>query len=595
MPTSSKTKSRQVARYYWRHVKKYPVSFFGALIMIPVTILCGQILPPLIVANVIRRLSTHDFVAHQPWQSFGHSILLYAGLILFTGFVSWRIVDIFVFGLEAKVEKDIAKEVFNHIANESADFHANHFSGSMVSQTNKLLSAYVRIADTTAYTTIGLISFIVLVAVIMLPRAPLFVAFIILFASIYLTVAFLLSKSIRESGAMHADAESQQSGYLADVVGNVMAVKSFAGEDFEETEFEKRTEFTRSKLKALTRAHMKQMFYFGAVSRTTQTMALALAIVSIVSFKADLATVFLILSYASSITEQLFSFSNSALRNYNRSIGDASAMVQILNSPAEIKDPVEPETSRMNEGAISFNDVTFRHKGAASAIFDGLNISISPGEKVGLVGHSGSGKTSLTRILLRFSDINGGAILIDGQNIANVKQSDLRRNISYVPQEPILFHRTISENIAYGQPDANPEEIIAISKKAHAHEFIKTLQHGYDTVVGERGVKLSGGQRQRIAIARAMIKNAPILVLDEATSALDSESEALIQDALWKLMEGRTAIVIAHRLSTIQKMDRIIVLGDGQIVEEGSHKDLLNKKGVYAKLWERQSGGFLED
>jgi ATP-binding cassette subfamily B protein len=305
--------------------------------------------------------------------------------------------------------------------------------------------------------------------------------------------------------------------------------------------------------------------------------------------------VFLILSYTSNIVEQLFQFSNNSLRNYNRSIGDATAMVNILSEPAEIKDPVEPEVIRMHRGAISLKDVSFTHSGAEDAIFKHMSLRIKPGEKVGLIGHSGSGKTTLTRLLLRFSDIQSGTIEIDGQNIASVIQSDLRQAISYVPQEPILFHRTIAENIGYGRPEAARQEIEAISRKANAEEFIKDLPHGYETIVGERGVKLSGGQRQRIAIARAMIKNAPILVLDEATSALDSESEGLIQDALWKLMEGRTAIVIAHRLSTIQRMDRIIVLDDGKIVEEGSHKDLLYKKGVYAKLWARQSGGFLED
>lgn len=595
MQHSPKLDARQVVRFYWGHLKKYPISLIGVSIILPLTILCGQILPPLVIANVLRRLTTGHFIYHQPWQSFSHEIAIYAGLVLFTGFISWRIIDFIVFRLEGLIEKNIALQVFNHLTNESADFHANHFSGSMVSQTSKLLNSYVRIADTTTYNTLPLFAYIILVAVIMLPRAPIFVLFLIFFCIIYITVALISSKSVRQSDSERANAESQQSGYLADVIGNIMAVKSFAGEANENRAFEKRTEYTRGKLKKAVRAHMKQMYYFGAVSRSTQTMALALAILSVVSFKADIGIIFLILSYTASITEQLFSFSNSALRSYNRSIGDASDMVRILNTPTEIKDPTSPVQVHMNRGAINFKDVVFQHKGAYNSIFNGLNLRIKPGEKVGLVGHSGSGKTSLTRILLRFSDINDGLIEIDGQNISSVTQADLRRAISYVPQEPILFHRTIAENIAYGRPNAEPKEIEAIARKANADEFIKTLQNGYDTVVGERGVKLSGGQRQRIAIARAMLKNAPILVLDEATSALDSESEGLIQDALWKLMEGRTAIVIAHRLSTIQKMDRIIVLDNGEIVEEGSHKDLLYKKGVYAKLWERQSGGFIEE
>jgi ATP-binding cassette subfamily B protein len=210
------------------------------------------------------------------------------------------------------------------------------------------------------------------------------------------------------------------------------------------------------------------------------------------------------------------------------------------------------------------------------------------------VGHSGSGKTTLTKLLLRFSDVDGGTISIDGQDISHIKQEDLRSHIAYVPQEPVLFHRSLAENIAYGKPDATKDEIREAARKAHADEFIQKLPKGYDTLVGERGVKLSGGQRQRIALARAILKDAPILVLDEATSALDSESEKLIQDALKKFMKGRTTIVIAHRLSTIQSMDRIAVLKDGSIAEQGSHRELLANKHTYAELWKHQSGGFLE-
>lgn len=241
----------------------------------------------------------------------------------------------------------------------------------------------------------------------------------------------------------------------------------------------------------------------------------------------------------------------------------------------------------------TFNSATATNR---APHFSTDSIYQSPGEKIGLVGPSGGGKTTITKLLLRFMDISKGSISIDGQDIRKITQSDLRRFISYVPQEPLLFHRTIAENIAYGTHNATREMIQKAAKGAHAEEFIQSLSDGYETLVGERGVKLSGGQKQRIAIARAMIKDAPILVLDEATSALDSESEVLIQDALWKLMKDRTAIVIAHRLSTIQHLDRIIVLDKGKIAEEGTHKDLVKKKnGLYARLWSHQSGGFIQD
>jgi ATP-binding cassette subfamily B protein len=284
------------------------------------------------------------------------------------------------------------------------------------------------------------------------------------------------------------------------------------------------------------------------------------------------------------------------MRNVNRSFGDATEMTAILQIEPEVQDPVNPNQAHIIRGEVAFRDVTFYYpENHQHPLFEHLDFKIKPGEKVGLVGPSGGGKTTITKLLLRFMDISEGEIAVDGQNICDLKQSDLRSHVAYVSQEPILFHRSLMENIRYGRLAASDNEIKAVAELAHAHDFIERLPEGYATMVGERGVKLSGGQRQRVAIARAMLKNAPILVLDEATSALDSESEVLIQDALWKLMEGRTAIVIAHRLSTIQKMDRIIVLEDGNIVEQGSHKELLHINGTYARLWAHQSGGFIED
>jgi ATP-binding cassette subfamily B protein len=282
-------------------------------------------------------------------------------------------------------------------------------------------------------------------------------------------------------------------------------------------------------------------------------------------------------------------------RMIEQALSDAAEMTEILGVELEVKDPKNPKRMHVTKGEITFTNVNFTHDGSRESLFSNFTLLVAPGEKIGLVGHSGSGKTSLTKLLLRFVDIEGGTIAIDGQNIAQVAQADLRSHIAYVPQEPLLFHRTLSQNIAYGKPDATAGEIEAAAKMAHAHEFITTLPKGYQTMVGERGVKLSGGQRQRIAIARAILKNAPIIVLDEATSALDSESEKLIQDALKKLMHGRTTIVIAHRLSTIQNMDRIVVLEDGTIAQQGTHAELLKQGGTYADLWKHQSGGFLED
>jgi ATP-binding cassette subfamily B protein len=497
--------------------------------------------------------------------------------------------------LEMRIQRNIAEEVFGRMMAQSADFHANNFTGSLVSQTNKLMGSYVRLADTTIFQTYPLVAGLVLTTIILLPRAPLYVLILVTFAVLYLLIAFKISKPVQRLSAKFAAAESKQTGFLADAITNVMAIKSFARSRYEKQRFQKTTAQTQARLWQFSRVHQKQMNYLGLLSRLISGLALAMAAISVVNFGANIVTVFLILSYTSSIVEQLFQFSNSSLRNYNRAFGDASDMVRILALTPEIVDPAQPEKSRIQKGSITFDNVTFAHNGTDDAIFDNLSLQLGHGEKVGLVGHSGSGKSTFTRLLLRFSDVDSGNILIDGQNIAHITQEDLHKAIAYVPQEPLLFHRTIAENIAYGKEDADHAAVQQAARYAHADEFIKTLPQGYDTLVGERGVKLSGGQRQRIAIARAMLKDAPILVLDEATSALDSESEVLIQDALWKLMEGRTAIVIAHRLSTIQKMDRIVVLEDGTIVEQGSHSELLAKNGTYAKLWAHQSGGFIEE
>ena len=263
-------------------------------------------------------------------------------------------------------------------------------------------------------------------------------------------------------------------------------------------------------------------------------------------------------------------------------------------TPHEIKNTDTATALKISKGEIKFKNVTFNFN-ENKAVLDNISCLIKPGEKIALVGPSGAGKTTFIRLILRLYNLTSGEIFIDNQNISQITQESLRENISLVPQDPILFHRTLKENIRYGKPSASDEEVVRASKLAHCDDFIENLPNKYETLVGERGVKLSGGERQRVAIARAILKNAPILILDEATSSLDSHSEALIQEALDNLMKGCTTIAIAHRLSTIRKMDRIIVMEDGKIAEEGTHEDLANREsGIYKELWELQVGGFIQ-
>jgi ABC-type multidrug transport system fused ATPase/permease subunit len=299
----------------------------------------------------------------------------------------------------------------------------------------------------------------------------------------------------------------------------------------------------------------------------------------------------LIQAYVAGTFDQIFNINRDLRRVYD-AFADAGEMTGILERPLDVRDAPTPVRIEQVRGAVAFDDVGFTYK-ANSPILSHFTLSIAPGEKIALVGPSGAGKSTITKLVLRLFDVSSGAVRIDGIDVRELAQDDLRGLIAFVPQDTALFHRTLMENIRYGKRDATDAEVIAAAHKAHCHEFIEKLPQGYDTFVGERGIKLSGGERQRIAVARALLKDAPILVLDEATSSLDSESEMLIQDALDVLMEGKTVIAIAHRLSTIMHMDRIVVIEGGAIADEGTHTELLAREGLYKKLWNIQAGGFI--
>lgn len=586
--------NRETLRIYWQHAWKYKLYVLGILFWVPVAVIVHQVLPPIIAARTLDTLAEGSFNSDELWEVFGSDLLLYFACIVIGGTVIWRIAIYFAWKMESYTTRDMHRTMYNHLIALEADFHANSFGGSLVSRTNKFIGSFFRIYETFVFQFYTLAITFIGSSIVLWPRAPHIVIALFLLSATFILIAIFSTKRVREQHEEVASKENKQTGYLADMVTNVLAVKSFSATDFEKQRYQHITEDVRTSINKLMWVSLSRESIFGLVTTSIQAVALTLAVISVVLYDAELGLVFLVLNYTNNMTVRLWDFAQSGLKNLNRGFGDAREATQTLLRQPTVNDPIHPTHIDASTPTVSFKDVCFSHDEAT--LFSNFNLQINEGETIGLVGHSGSGKTTLTSLLLRYKDIDTGKISINGTDIRSVTQDDLRKTISYVPQEPLLFHRSLAENISYGKQDATKAEIIAAAKKANAHEFIMKLDDDYDTLVGERGVKLSGGQRQRVAIARAMLKDAPILVLDEATSALDSESEQLIQDALWKLMAGRTAIVIAHRLSTIQRMDRIVVLDDGKILEHGSHETLLKKKnGKYASLWKHQSGGFLQD
>ncbi len=587
-----KSAFRRTLHYYGVVFKKYKFYTLGGIVATPLVVLVRTTLIPLIFANMIDQIAAgipNDQVIP---VLLPQAIALLACHIIGSCIIGWLRVY-WVWKTELKSQYDLATMCFDTVCAQSMQFHSDRFSGSLVSQTNKFIGSFERFFDVVIFDILYLVSMLVSIMCVLIPRAPWFALGLIVFIVLYVLCSALCFKKIAHLSREWAEAENKQTGQLADSVSNILSVKSYGREAHERHRY---ANFNRASMNAgfaQMRATMKRDMGFNLVNIGIVAIIVLFMMIGQPIFGLSISTLILIVNYSMSIMSELWDV-NNIFKNMNRVFGDAYEMTMILDTEKAVVDVPGAKELVTKKGELEFDNIRFKHHDAKEAIFDNFSLDIKPGERVGLVGVSGSGKTTLTKLLLRFADVEAGQIRIDGQDIAKVQQVSLRENIAYVPQETALFHRTIAENIAYAHPDASMDEIIRAAKLANADEFVKDLPDGYDTLVGERGIKLSGGQRQRIAIARAILKDAPILVLDEATSALDSESEALIQDALVKLMKGRTSIVVAHRLSTIASLDRIIVLDNGKIIEQGTHAELIAKGGAYNKLWSRQSGAFLD-
>src|SRR6266496_4355034 len=439
-------------KLFVHHALRYPHFLIPLLIVVPITILIGDFVQPFITSEVLQRISQLHYNPSDLWGSFAGQIAIFAVAVVGSNIVGWRIIIWLIWHLELQVVRDISQRIFEHLLSMSANFHANRFGGSLVSQATKLSGSYIRFMDATIFSLYTLVVAIVATVAILLPRVPLYALALLILSVIYLVGTVLLSRSVRAANTLEAEAQSKQTGYLADSITNVMAIKSFAATQYESTQYWKATSFSRQMGLRSIRTTTQREMYASMVTSSIFIVALSLAVLGVGLFHADIATVFLVVSYTGGIGMRLWDFQN-VLRQYNRAFGDASDMIKILGIEPEVKDPERPEPPHIGKGAINFNHVTFTHDGASAddTLFRDLDLHIQAGEKVGLVGHSGSGKTTLTRLLLRFSDIDGGEISIDGQNIARITQDDLRGAISYVPQEPLLFHRSIRENIAYGK------------------------------------------------------------------------------------------------------------------------------------------------
>ncbi|WP_344239256.1 ABC transporter ATP-binding protein [Actinocorallia libanotica] len=549
---------------------------------------CLSYLAPLFVGMLVGRLAEGGDASTGELLPY---VLGFGGMLL-AGEALWRIGFHFLNRTVARGVERLGTQGMDELLAKDAAFFQNSFAGSLTKRVLGFSGGFESFADALTFSIMARVIPVVFASVVLWFYDPVLVlALVGLIAVTGLMAAPFIRRRQALVNAREA-AKVRVSGHVADVLTNMESVRAFAAEDREAAEYRERlAEQRRLSLLSWDYGNLRVDAVVAPMSVLTSTVGLLLAM----ALRGGLGPEAIVVTFAyySSATRIMFEF-NQIYRRLESTLTEAAQFTELLMEPPAIVDPVSPLPLRPAGAAVRFERVRFAH-GGASTLFDGLDLEIADGSKIGLVGRSGGGKSTLTRLLLRLMDVDGGRILIGGQDIARLRQSDLRSLISYVPQEPAMFHRSVRDNIAFARPGATDAEVLSAARAAHVTEFTEELPAGWDTLVGERGVKLSGGQRQRVALARAILRDAPVLLLDEATSALDSESEILVQEALWHLMRDRTALVVAHRLSTVVRMDRLVVLDRGRVIEQGSHRELLEAQGSYARLWHHQSGGFLTE
>lgn len=579
----------QVVRAYWDVLVRH-TSLMAGVVFFSLVVQGTELAAPLYLRKFFNLLAVST-----PSETIVHSLVITLGFVAlfwFVDLVAQRIQGIFNEVLEARVMAKLFERAFHYTLGHSYNFFISNFAGALTHKVSRFSRSFETLFDAIVTQFFPTLIFVLGAIVILFLHNTILGLILAVWTVCFIIFQVVLSRLRQPMRQERAEAEAGVTAALADSISNQNTIALFSGTLFEQKRF---GENVKIWAKATLRSWLSDGWTQSALSFFMVAIQVVLLYGAVKYWQQGLVTLgdfILIQSYLMITFGRLMGI-NWQLRRFYDAFADASEFVAILKTPHEIQDIPNAATLTVSKGNIGFKNIQFGFN--ERTVLDNLSLEVKAYEKIALVGPSGAGKSTITKLLLRLYDVQSGEIVIDGQNIANVTQDSLRDAIAFVPQEPILFHRTLMENIRYGRRDATDEEVIEAAKKAHCHEFISGLPEQYKTYVGERGIRLSGGERQRVAIARAILKNAPILVLDEATSSLDSESEALIQDALEILMRDKTVLVIAHRLSTIMKMDRIVVLEKGKVVAEGTHQELLDQGGLYQKLWSIQAGGFLPD